>query len=140
MTDPLSPENPEIVSDAVLAEKGFGTEKTTDYHDNHRKELENDAIKQLISHKENYSKKAYYVVLTWLIFIGLILFLTIGSKFLPIFLPTYFNNSFSLISDKVLIALIGGTTASVVGLFAIILRGTFNNKLIEALSSVSKKN
>lgn len=98
---------------------------------NHRKSLENRAINQLIDHKEDYSKKAYNFASRWMIFISIIIILYMSDRI-------YHHQP--LITDAVLITLIGSTTVWIIGLFAIILRGTFTSKLIEDLSNELKSN
>lgn len=78
-------------------------------------------IRLLTKQKEDFGKKGYTLVKDWLIFVAVMIvangiFTAAGGKF---------------ISDGVIISLIGGATASIVGLFAIILRSTFSPKLYE---------
>jgi hypothetical protein len=130
-------QNPdEDISNDELLKTGFDGAEIA-YKD--RQELENSAIEQLMDLKETYSKKAYRTVSRWLKFIAYIIILNSLFKFAPIFFPSYFPNSFSVISDSVLMILIGSTTISVVGLFAIILKGTFTSELIEKLANSNKR-
>lgn len=112
---------PIILTEQQLHGKGF--DDTDQEYKDYRENLHNIAIEQEIDHKDKYSKKAYKIVRRWLVFIPCLI---IVNGLLKYFM------SFLFISDTVMITLIGSTTISVVGLFAIILKGTFNSKLIEA--------
>lgn len=74
-----------------------------------RGNLENKSLDQDIREREKYTDKIYNLIYKWLQGIGLII---LFQGFLP--------KKFFYLSDKVLIALIGGTTINVLGLFAIV--------------------
>lgn len=82
------------------------------------KKIEYEIRKQDMGERKAYSNKIYCLIASWLIYVGLIIFLeALGSK------CGWFK-----LSDPVMIALITTSTASVIGLFAIVVNYLFKNK------------
>jgi hypothetical protein len=82
------------------------------------KKIENEIRKQDMDERKAYSNKIYCLIASWLIYVGLIIFLeALGSK------CGWFK-----LSDPVMIALITTSTASVIGLFAIVVNYLFKKK------------
>ena len=81
--------------------------------------LRTQALQDLFSDRIKYGDRVYRLIVVWLVGIGACI-LAQGIS-----VPGFMWFSFSL-SDSVLIALIGGTTASVVGLFMVVVRSIFN--------------
>ncbi len=89
-----------------------GAQKDLDYQ---QKAAEIQGLKQNIDERKKYAKLIYKLIRNWLIGI----FLLILSHGICSIL------GYILFSDKVLIAIIGGTTINVLGLFAIVVRYLF---------------
>lgn len=78
-------------------------------------DLRIDQLKQDLDERKRYAAKIYRLIALWLGSLGFILLLQ-GVK-----LP----KDFFTLSDSVLLALIGGTTANVLGMFFIVLKYLF---------------
>ena len=78
-------------------------------------DLRIDQLEQDLKERKHYAAKIYRLIALWLGSLGVILLLQ-GVK-LPI--------AFFTLSDSVLLALIGGTTANVLGMFFIVLKYLF---------------
>ncbi len=83
-----------------------------------RLSLENEDLRQSIDLRRKHAGTISKLVFWWL---GIALSLIVISAFF-----NYFESP--VLSEKVLIALITGTTASVIGLYAIIIKGIFGRK------------
>jgi hypothetical protein len=79
-----------------------------------RLEIENDGLKQNISERKKYAHRAFCLVISWLVTIGIILIL-----------QGFHLKGFDLTSG-VLQILIGSTTTGVVGIFLIVTRYLFH--------------
>jgi len=74
--------------------------------------LKNQSLKQDIGLRKKYTRRTFYLICWWLIGILCILILS-GFKLIDI-------------SDNVLIALIGGTTINVIGIFLVVAKYIFS--------------
>ena len=77
--------------------------------------------------RKSYANKLYCLTAAWIAFIG---FLTVWNGY---------RNSLFYMSDKVLIALIGSTTTSVIGIFLIVANYLFPKPKDEAASDAKKR-
>ncbi len=84
-----------------------------------QEKLRTQALEDLLNDRKKYSNRVYWLIVVWLLGIGACI-LAQGIS-----IPNFTLFSFAL-SDSVLIALIGGTTATVVGLFLVVVRSIFN--------------
>lgn len=82
------------------------------------RDLEVQSFKQDIRERHNYARRIFVLIVCWLISILLILAFQGWSKFF---------GGFDL-KEKILLALIGGTTASVLALFTIVAKYLFPDK------------
>ncbi|MDX9702374.1 MAG: hypothetical protein RBU23_04935 [Candidatus Auribacterota bacterium] len=73
--------------------------------------------KQIREQRKKYADKVFNLIKWWLIFIGVVLVIQGTISF-------WWTREF--FSDAVLLAIIGGTTANVLGLFALVLKFLFN--------------
>ena len=80
--------------------------------------LRTQALRDLLKDRKTYGDRVYRLIVLWLIGIGICILAQAIS------VPQITWISFEL-SDGVLIALIGGTTATVVGLFLVVIRSIF---------------
>lgn len=92
-----------------------------------KKVIENKKLKSEIAEREKYARRIFRLIVGWLAFVGLIV--VADGVCEPIF-----GFSFNL-SDAVLITLITTTTASVLGLFIVVISYLFHRP-----STVSKSN
>ncbi len=92
-------------------------ELESDRFDARRRTLLLEGLKQDLELREAFAWDIFYLIVAWLILIFLILLLQAFSA-------TIFQHSFRL-SDAVLLALIGGTTVNVLGIFIIVVRYLF---------------
>ena len=76
--------------------------------------IRNDQLEQDLTERKQYAKKIYWLIVCWLFILGFIILL---QGFLP--------EDIFFLSDSVLLALIGGTTANVLGMFFIVLKYLF---------------
>jgi len=79
--------------------------------ENRRIELRNDQLSQNRSEREKYAKKIYRIVISWLVCVGLFLFLQGFSNG---------TTKFFELPTSALITAMGTTTASVLGIFIIV--------------------
>ena len=81
---------------------------------------------QDISERKNYARKLFWMTCGWLIAVLLIVVATSVSVANPCWWPEWMPTiKFCKLSDAVLLALIGTTTANVLGLFVIVARYLF---------------
>lgn len=114
---------PPQISSAVLSE----AEKRIDEDEDARKKrLANDSSEQDMAMRKEFSTCIKQIVTIWLIFVGLTLWF-VGFKD---FLVNQCHLSFYL-SDRVLITLIAGCSANIIGLLAIVARYLFSRKPTE---------
>lgn len=85
-------------------------------HENQILKLKYKNIEQNIQLRKDFSNKTFALIICWVIFIAFILLISGISSLL-------FGKSF--LSDAIILASIGGTTATVLGLFAIVLHNLF---------------
>lgn len=99
----------------------------------HQANLINQGIRNDIKARKKYAKRAFYIVVWWLIFMGILLllqgFLGHSQKTDAVsfrgFSYTATRPSWFFLSDNVLIAAISGTTASVIGIFGFVMKYLF---------------
>jgi len=90
----------------VYYEKGAEDER------NRTEKLKNDSLEQDIRARKEYANKIFALICCWIVFLGIFLLL-VGFSCIKL-------------SDGVLIAFIGGTTANVLGIFMIVAKYIFN--------------
>jgi hypothetical protein len=83
-----------------------------------KKRTELAGIKQDITARRNYARRIFYLIVWWLIAVFILLLL---QGFLS-------PNKIFHLSDAVLLALIGGTTANVLGIFMVVVWYLFPKK------------
>lgn len=84
--------------------------------DHQRKQVEIHGAQQDITERKKYASKVYWLIVGWLIMLFVVLFF---QGFKP--------HGFAL-SDPVLLALIGGTTVNVLGIFIVVVNYLFAKK------------
>lgn len=101
-------------------EKGNAYADAHESEDVRKKKIQNDANQQDNEERKKYAGKLYNMIIFWLIidFIVILLYGFGDSGVIP---------KFSL-SDSIVLALIGGTTANVLGLFTIVALYLFHRK------------
>ncbi len=113
---PIPKESPQ--SDGKRMEKSAESE-VEKQQKNRSLRLKNDELEQIIALKEKYAGKALTLVVSWLVFV-LLVFIACAWN--------WCHNYITPFNDNVLIALIGGSSANIIGLFAIVLRHIFPGK------------
>ena len=91
------------------------TSEELEYHEKAKKEVELEGLKQDIEERKIYAKHIYILVSVWLV--GILILLMVQGFFSPLGI---FN-----LSNSVLLAVIGGTTINVIGLFVVVARYLF---------------
>lgn len=96
-----------------------------------KRETELLGLKQDISERKEYAKKTFRLICIWLTGVFLLLLFQgfLGTN--PSFLE--FSNGYKLLikfnlADNVLIAVVGGTTASVIGIFVYVVKYLFSKR------------
>jgi hypothetical protein len=103
-----------------------------DQLENQRKELENEDLRQNIQFRREWTPKIFDLIVKWLKFIGVLVVLNgLNNCYIPVFIPIppIFIEGPKLgwhLSDSVMIAVLGTTTITVVGLFGTVTGHFFN--------------
>ena len=96
------------------------------YLDHAAKQLEIHSHRQNIGERKHYAKKLFWLTAAWLIAVFAVVVATSVSITNPCWWPEWLPTiEFCKLSDAVLLALIGTTTANVLGLFVIVARYLF---------------
>lgn len=103
---------PQEVSDKP--DEKFIAEKSDLENARHKAQI--TGLRQDISERKKYANRCYWIVVIWLVVIATVIFLQ-GFKICGFALAT-----------EIIIALIGGTTTGVVGIFLIVTRYLFSNR------------
>lgn len=106
--------------DPTLDESALEKQYTLDLKKN-REILELQNFQQDIEARSEYANKLYRLIRWWLIGIGVLILLQGLTVDVPSRFKDYLPISFSL-SDKVLIAILTGTTVNILGLFLVVAR------------------
>jgi len=85
-----------------------------------KQEIQIKSLKHRLESQIIYGPRIYWLVVIWLLFVGVVI-VTEGSQ---LSISHYFGWEFDL-SDTVMVAILGTTTASIIGMFVIILRFIF---------------
>lgn len=108
---------------AASREADSKTAKGKAYYDQRRRELDlghreldHDDHSREVKDREKYTDRLFWLMVVWM------------SVVLAILVVTGVQDSFFVLSDTVLVALIGGTTANVIGLFVIVARHLFPHR------------
>jgi ABC-type Fe3+ transport system permease subunit len=106
--------------------------KSAKAKDKTRKQLEHEDFSNEVTARRKYSWRVYRLVVLWLAFVGLVVLMQGFDSFSLTLGEVSISYKFDL-SNEVLIALITSATASVIGLFTIIVRyffsrANFNNQ------------
>jgi len=105
------PDIPKITSENIE----YFNEETNSY-DSAKKELDLEQTKQVIKLRKEYAPRIHILTCIWILFVIIVIFFQ-GFKFYKF-----------ILSDSVIIALLGTTTATIIGLFVIILKDIFPGK------------
>jgi hypothetical protein len=111
------------LSDAIDPESQQAVKEETDYV-RERQKLELRDYQQDIESRKQYAKHLFYLICVWLVAIFALLVLSGFKGWSFNFGKTPIVASFSL-SDTVLLALIGSTTTTVIGLFGVVVNYLF---------------
>lgn len=114
------PSEGDSASDPTLDEHVVEKQYTSDIK-KERERLELLNFRQDMEARREYANKLYLLIRWWLIGIGILILFQGVTLDLPSLFKDYFSISF-LLSDKVLIAILTGTTINVLGLFLVVAR------------------
>jgi hypothetical protein len=114
----LSLENIVVVSSSSQVEDAAATSET-EFFAKSRERVEIDGILQDLGERKKYAGRIFWMVVVWLAAIALVIVME-GFHLLGFYLDS-----------SIVIALIGGTTTGIVGLFLIVARYLFPRRLNE---------
>ncbi|MBN8626290.1 MAG: hypothetical protein J0M17_12455 [Planctomycetes bacterium] len=116
-----------IVAEAVPKEPAKAAESFSEesaFLDNELKRINVESARQDMAERKNYANKLFWLIVGWLV--GVFLFLLMAGFKKVQLVP--FVDGYFVLSDNVLLALIGGTTTTVIGLFLVVVWNLFPNQ------------
>lgn len=123
---PAPPDAPDAPDDAAADEEQYlaeGKEQEEYLHQKEMHALERQSVRQDIRERKKYANKIFWMISVWLVAVFLLLILCGVEHW-----RCCGNEMFSFkLSDSVLLAIVGGTTANVLGLFIVVANYLFPN-------------
>jgi len=121
--DVIRPERPPKIDELAKAERREYSQQAQEEKlrsfrlANEQLDLENQQLKQDNDNRKLYAKRLYSLLCFWL-----------GGLFLVLFLQGFSRERWFSLTENVLLAVIGGTTLNVLGLFTIVVRYLFPSR------------